>query len=165
MSTITTIDLFGAGGKMGARLARNLMSAATRDRVRHVEPGAAGRQRLKDELGIDCVDTGAALDGAQVVILAVPDTLIGKIAAQIAPQLAPGTMVITLDAGQAGTGVRQAHERRHQPRARDARGGGAPGRGRRRRRRGTPEKFADFMRAERDKYIKLARDAQIKIES
>jgi tripartite-type tricarboxylate transporter receptor subunit TctC len=30
---------------------------------------------------------------------------------------------------------------------------------------GTPEKFADFMRAERDKYIKLVRDAQIKIES
>lgn len=30
---------------------------------------------------------------------------------------------------------------------------------------GTPEKFADFMRAERDKYSKLARDAQIKIES
>jgi tripartite-type tricarboxylate transporter receptor subunit TctC len=30
---------------------------------------------------------------------------------------------------------------------------------------GTPEKFAEFMRAERDKYIKLARDAQIRIES
>jgi D-apionate oxidoisomerase len=99
MKTIlTSIALFGAGGKMGARLARNLMSAATRFRVRHVEPGAAGRQRLKDELAIDCVDTAAALDGAQVVILAVPDTLIGKVAAQIAPQLAPGTMVITLDA-------------------------------------------------------------------
>ncbi len=44
MST-TTIALFGAGGKMGARLARNLMSAADRYRVRHVEPGAAGRPR------------------------------------------------------------------------------------------------------------------------
>jgi D-apionate oxidoisomerase len=98
MSTTTTIALFGAGGKMGARLARNLMSAGNRFRVRHVEPGAAGRQRLKEELGIECVDTAAALDGAQVVILAVPDTLIGKVAAQIAPQLGPGTMVITLDA-------------------------------------------------------------------
>ena len=57
MSTTTTIALFGAGGKMGVRLARSLMSAAARYRVRHVEPGAAGRQRLKDELGIDCVDT------------------------------------------------------------------------------------------------------------
>lgn len=81
---------------MGARLARNL--AGSRYTVRHVEVSAAGQQRLKDELGIDCVPTEAALDGADVVILAVPDTLIGKISAQIAPQLKVGTMVITLDA-------------------------------------------------------------------
>ena len=40
----------------------------------------------------------AALDGAGVVILAVPDTLIGRLAAEIEPLLAPGTMVMTLDA-------------------------------------------------------------------
>jgi hypothetical protein len=97
MST-TSIALFGAGGKMGARLARNLQGARNRYRVRHVEPGAAGRDRLQRELGIDCVEDRAALDGAQVVILAVPDTLIGRVAAQIEPHLAPGTMVITLDA-------------------------------------------------------------------
>jgi D-apionate oxidoisomerase len=44
------------------------------------------------------VSVDAALDGANVVILAVPDTLIGKLAAQIAPKLVPGTMVMTLDA-------------------------------------------------------------------
>ncbi len=92
----THIALFGAGGKMGARLSKNLMGSAYR--VRHVEPGEAGRQRLQDELGITAVSAEAALDGAQVVILAVPDTLIGKLAAQIAPLLAPGTLVITLDA-------------------------------------------------------------------
>lgn len=91
-----TIALFGAGGKMGARLAKNLIGSAYR--VRHVEVSAAGQQRLKAELGIDCVPTEAAVDGADVVILAVPDTLIGKIAAQVAPLLAPGTMVMTLDA-------------------------------------------------------------------
>ena len=90
------IALFGAGGKMGARLSKNLVGSAYR--VRHVEVSAAGQQRLKDELGITCVSTEAALDGADVVILAVPDTLIGKISAQIAPQLKPGTMVMTLDA-------------------------------------------------------------------
>jgi D-apionate oxidoisomerase len=94
----TSIALFGAGGKMGARLARNLMTAADRFSVRHVEPGAGGRERLKSELGIECVSAQAALDGAQVVILAVPDTLIGKVAAEVAPHLAAGTMVITLDA-------------------------------------------------------------------
>ncbi len=45
----TSIALFGAGRKMGVHLSRNLMGSAYR--VRHVKPGAAGRQRLKDELG------------------------------------------------------------------------------------------------------------------
>lgn len=91
-----TIALFGAGGKMGVRLAKNLQGSPYE--VRHVEVGAAGQQRLRDELGVECVAVDAALDGANVVILAVPDTLIGRVAAQISPQLKPGTMVITLDA-------------------------------------------------------------------
>jgi D-apionate oxidoisomerase len=91
-----TIALFGAGGKMGVRLSKNLMKSDFR--VRHVEPGAAGRARLKDELGIECIDAEAALDNADVVILAVPDTLIGKLSHEIAPRLKPGTMLMTLDA-------------------------------------------------------------------
>ncbi len=93
---VTTVALFGAGGKMGFRLSSNLKASAYR--VRHVEPGPGGRQRLKDELGIDCVDAKAALEGAEVVILAVPDTLIGRLAAEISPLLPAGTMVVTLDA-------------------------------------------------------------------
>jgi hypothetical protein len=92
----TTIALFGAGGKMGARLSRNLQGSAYA--VRHVEPSEAGRERLRQELGIVCTSADEALRGAQVVILAVPDTLIGRLAAEIAPRLEPGTMVMTLDA-------------------------------------------------------------------
>jgi len=92
----TTIALFGAGGKMGARLARNLQASAYA--VRHVEVSAAGQQRLQDELGIACVTPEAAIDGADVVILAVPDALLGRIAAQVAPQLRPGAMLFALDA-------------------------------------------------------------------
>ena len=91
-----SIALFGAGGKMGVRLSGNLRKSAYQ--VRHVEVGEAGRKRLMDELGIECVSVDAALDGVDVVILAVPDTLIGKLAAEIAPRLAAGTMVMTLDA-------------------------------------------------------------------
>ena len=91
-----TIALFGAGGKMGVRLSRNLLKSDYR--VRHVEPSAAGRQRLKDELGLDCVDADAALDNADVVILAIPDTIIGKVAHEISPKLRAGTMVMLLDA-------------------------------------------------------------------
>lgn len=93
---MTSIALFGAGGKMGARLTRNLMGSPFE--VRHVEVSEAGRARLRDELGITCLGVDDALTGVDVVILAVPDTLIGRIAAEISPKLAAGTMVITLDA-------------------------------------------------------------------
>ncbi len=93
---MVTIALFGAGGKMGARLSRNLQTSDYR--VRHVEPGAAGQARLRDELGIDCVDQAAALEDVDVVILAVPDTHVGKVAHAISPSLRAGTMVMALDA-------------------------------------------------------------------
>src|SRR5882757_2018085 len=93
---MTAIALFGAGGKMGYRLASNLRGS--RFAVRHVEVGEAGRQRLKAGLGLNCVAPDVGLDAAEVVILAVPDTLIGKVAAGIASSLQPGTMVIALDA-------------------------------------------------------------------
>ena len=91
-----TIALFGAGGKMGLRLSKNLLKSEYR--VRHVEPSDTGRRRLKDELGLDCMPADAALEGADVVILAIPDTIIGKVAHEIAPKLRPGTMVMVLDA-------------------------------------------------------------------
>ena len=91
-----TIALLGAGGKMGVRLAKNLKGS--RFEVRHVEVSETGRERLRSEAGLTCVDQEAALAGADVVILAVPDTLIGRISAAISPQLAPGTMVMLLDA-------------------------------------------------------------------
>ena len=91
-----TIVLFGAGGKMGVRLSKNLLKSDYV--VRHIEPSPVGRKRLKDELGVDCVSAEEALVKADVVILAVPDTIIGKIAHDISPKLRPGTMVMLLDA-------------------------------------------------------------------
>src|SRR5215467_15204817 len=82
-----TIALFGAGGKMGVRLSRNLKKSDFV--VRHVEPSAAGRNRLKDELDVDCVSTDEALADVDVVILAIPDTIIGKVAHQIFTEAAP----------------------------------------------------------------------------
>ena len=93
---MTNVALLGAGGKMGVRLATNL--ARTDFEVAHVEVSPAGQARLKAETGLDCVPQEAALAGAEVVILAVPDTVIGKVAGAVVPQLAPGTMVVVLDA-------------------------------------------------------------------
>lgn len=93
---MTSIALFGAGGKMGYRLAKNLKGS--RFDVRHVEVSEAGKARLANELGIACVTADEGLKGADVVILAVPDTVIGKVASAIADKLQPGTMVVALDA-------------------------------------------------------------------
>jgi len=92
----TKIALFGAGGKMGYRLASNLKASSFE--VSHVERSPAGQERLKAGLGLSCIPAEEALAGAEVVILAVPDTLIGKIASSIVGELKPGTMVMVLDA-------------------------------------------------------------------
>lgn len=93
---MTTIALFGAGGKMGMRLGKNLKDS--RYVVRPVEVSEVGRKRLADELGWQGVDADYALADAEVVILAVPDTAIGKVASGIIDKLKPGTIVVTLDA-------------------------------------------------------------------
>ena len=93
---MTSIALFGAGGKMGYRLAKNLKGS--RFDVRHVEVNGAGKARLANELGIACVPAEEGLKGADVVILAVPDTAIGKVASAVVDKLEPGTMVVALDA-------------------------------------------------------------------
>jgi hypothetical protein len=93
---MTKIALLGAGGKMGVRLATNLMGS--RFEVDHVEVSEEGRQRLKSAVGVDCVDQDQALAGADVVVMAVPDRLIGKITHSIVDKVRPGTAFIVLDA-------------------------------------------------------------------
>lgn len=93
---MTTVALIGAGGKMGFRLAGKLKDSCFD--LRCAEVGDAGRTRLKEELGLDTTDTASAIDGAQVVILAVPDTAIGAVSNAIEKDLKPGTMLVILDA-------------------------------------------------------------------
>ena len=90
------LALFGAGGKMGYRLTRNLRNSDYT--VHHIEVNPQGREKLAQDFNIDCVAPEVALKNTDAVILAVPDTVIGKIAASIEPHLKPGTMIVTLDA-------------------------------------------------------------------
>jgi len=87
---------------MGYRLSVNLKNSDYV--VKHVEVSDTGRERLKSELGIECCSSNDALNDADAVILAVPDTVIGKVASTIVPQLKPGTMLITLDPAAAFAG-------------------------------------------------------------
>jgi len=93
---MSVIALFGAGGKMGIRLGSNLKKAGAD--MRPVEVSDVGRERLKTILGYEPVDAATAIQDADIVVLAVPDTLIGKVATGMIHDLKPGTMVIILDA-------------------------------------------------------------------
>jgi hypothetical protein len=55
---MTKLALFGAGGKMGFRLSSNL--AKSDFETAHVEVSEAGRERLRDGLGVECVDADTA---------------------------------------------------------------------------------------------------------
>ncbi len=93
---MTVVALFGAGGKMGMRLGRNL--AGSRFETRHVEVSPAGQERVRQAYGLDCLPAEQAVAGAEVVILAVPDTHVGAVARDLLPKLAAGTIVVILDA-------------------------------------------------------------------
>lgn len=93
---MTKIALLGAGGKMGVRLSKNLQGS--RFDVAHVEVSAEGQKRLQDEVGVGCVERSDALAGADVIVLAVPDRLIGKILHQFIDEVGAGTLIVMLDA-------------------------------------------------------------------
>ena len=89
------VAIIGAGGKMGYRVSANLRH--TPYQVSHIEVSENGRTRLK-ELGISCVDYHTALPEADVVILAIPDNLIGKVTNELASAFKQGAILIALDA-------------------------------------------------------------------
>ena len=93
---MTRIALMGAGGKMGVRLATNLKD--TRFTVDPIEISPEGRERLKRETGLEAREGTEAIAGADVIVLAVPDRLIGTIAAAIIDDVKPGAALIVLDA-------------------------------------------------------------------
>lgn len=90
-----SVAMFGAGGKMGFRVTKKLHDAGYD--LRAIEIGDEGKARLA-EAGLIPVDAETALKGAEVVVLALPDNIIGKVVAQIESQLSPGTMLVILDA-------------------------------------------------------------------
>ncbi|SFG55608.1 NADP oxidoreductase coenzyme F420-dependent [Halopelagius inordinatus] len=99
----TTVALMGAGGKMGCRITDQLRDA-DRYELRCVEPSKAGRERLA-ERGLSARPEHEAVSGADIVLLAVPDELIGSITADVVPELDAGTMVVLLDPAAAHADV------------------------------------------------------------
>lgn len=113
MSDLTTdsqpalkIAVIGAGGKMGMRVSNNL--AKSSHEVSYSENSPAGQERTV-AAGRSVTDADTAVPDADVVILAVPDVILGKVSEGVVPQMKPGAIVLTLDPAAAYAGL--LHER------------------------------------------------------
>ncbi|MCA9217478.1 MAG: NAD(P)-binding domain-containing protein [Planctomycetales bacterium] len=96
------IAILGAGGKMGCRLTDNLKINDAHELLL-VEVSETGRQQIADR-GLSTTEQASALERAEVVILALPDRLLGSVAREVVAYVQPGTIVITLDPAAAHAG-------------------------------------------------------------
>jgi D-apionate oxidoisomerase len=96
------LTLLGAGGKMGCRVTEHLKPNAAYS-VRCVENGERGLASLA-ERGLMAVPRDEALADADVVILALPDRVLGDVAREVVPRLRPGALLMTLDPAAAHAG-------------------------------------------------------------
>lgn len=87
--------IFGAGGKMGCRLTDNLKDS-TDYRTFYVETGEAGLANLARR-GLAATPAEEVLPLADAVILALPDTALGRVSHEVVPQMKPGSMLMVLD--------------------------------------------------------------------
>jgi len=95
------VAIIGAGGKMGTRVVNNLIREPYS--LLFSEKGAAGITRLQ-ERGLAVTPPEQAAAAADLIVLAVPDALIGPISAAIVPHARSGATVITLDPAAATVG-------------------------------------------------------------
>jgi hypothetical protein len=93
---MTKLALFGAGGKMGMRLGANLAKNVQFETM-HVEISEAGQSAVREGFGVECVGVDEALEEADIIVLAVPDTVIGKVSHGIIAKVKSGAMVFVLD--------------------------------------------------------------------
>jgi len=97
-----TIALFGAAGKIGTRIADKLRESSDY-RTLYVER-TAGQEHLRLR-GLEPTDVAVAVKEADVVVLAVPDTVLAQVAAEVVPQLSSGALVVCLDPAVAYAGL------------------------------------------------------------
>ncbi|MGW2345730.1 phosphogluconate dehydrogenase C-terminal domain-containing protein [Streptomyces sp. NPDC001661] len=97
-----TVAVIGAAGKMGQRVSNNLVESDFT--VLFSENSPKGQELIRS-LGRELTDSEAAAQAADVLILAVPDIVLGKVSEQLVPLLKPGAVVLTLDPAAAYAGL------------------------------------------------------------
>jgi ketopantoate reductase len=101
-SPTSTVTVVGAGGKMGLRVSANLEKSPYA--VRYCENSPHGRALLAD-LGREVSETESAVKDADVVILAVPDVVLGAVSESVVPLMREGSILLTLDPAAAYAGL------------------------------------------------------------
>ncbi|MFT3983469.1 MAG: phosphogluconate dehydrogenase C-terminal domain-containing protein [Lachnospiraceae bacterium] len=90
------VSVIGAGGKMGTRTSHNLAQASEKFELLLVEVSEGGIKSIQ-ERGFAVTPVEEALEKSDVVVFAVPDTLIGQLSAVYVPKLRSGTGFLILD--------------------------------------------------------------------
>lgn len=90
------VSVVGAGGKMGTRTSNNLAKALDKVELYFVENGARGIESIK-ERGFEVTPMEVAIPKSDVVILAVPDSLIHVISKGVVDLMTPGSGLVILD--------------------------------------------------------------------
>lgn len=103
------VFLIGAGGKMGLVISQRLKSTDEYDSF-FCEVSEEGINKLRS-IGISQIaDIDTSVPEADIVILGIPDKLIGKLSGVIIPKMKTGAMIIGLDPGAAYAGVMPIRE-------------------------------------------------------
>src|ERR1051325_8600766 len=89
-----TVTVVGAGGKMGQRISNNLAKSDYRTLYCEKYPH---RRELIAARGGELTDADEAVAQSDVVILAVPDVVLGKVSAAVVPSMKSGAILLTLD--------------------------------------------------------------------
>lgn len=91
---LKTITVIGAGGKMGMRISANLQHCAYQ--VFYCENSPQAQQQVTAQ-GRELSDAASVVPLSDVVILAVPDIVLGKVSQSVVPQMQSGAVLLTLD--------------------------------------------------------------------
>ncbi len=90
------VSVIGAGGKMGTRTSRNLAKAPDEVELYLVEAAEAGKKAIRDR-GQQVHEPSEVVPKSDIVVLAVPDTVIMKVSKGIVEMMRPGAALIILD--------------------------------------------------------------------
>jgi hypothetical protein len=99
---MTVLTLVGAAGRMGGRVRRSLRDDPDVElRLVEVDPGGIGRLAAE---GWSVTHPDAAYRGAEIVVLAVPDRIVGEVAPEVVRRMEPGSTLMCLDPAGAYSG-------------------------------------------------------------